>query len=97
MISTAHITKPVNGVIKLNLLKRQRKEIEIPLSQTKIFLRNAQLKEVFCDKRMLVFKIVSAVSNVKYASGMSSENEIVTKKQKPEAKNILNKFNLAPS
>ena len=96
MISTAHITKPVNGVIKLNLLKRQRKEIEIPLSQTKIFLRNAQLKEVFCDKRMLVFKIVSAVSYVKNACGMSSENEIVAKKQKPEAKHILNKF-LAPS
>ena len=77
-------------------MKRHRKEIGIPLSQTKILLlSNAQLKEVFCDKRM--FNIVSVVSNVKNASGMFSENEIVTKKQKTEAENITNKFSLAPS
>ena len=56
---------------------------------------NSFVKEVFCDKRM--FNIVSTVSNVKNASGMFSENEIVTKKQKTEAENITNKFNLAPS
>ena len=44
-----------------------------------------------------MFNIVSAVSNVKNACGMSSEKEIVTQKQKTEAENITNKFNLAPS
>ena len=45
-----------------------------------------------------MFNIVSAaVSNVKNVSGMFSENENVTKKQKNEAENIKNKYNLAPS
>ena len=45
-----------------------------------------------------MFNIISAaVSSIKNASGMSSENENVTKKQKNEAENIKNKYNLAPS
>ena len=38
-----------------------------------------------------MFDIVSAVSNVKNVSELSSENENVTKKQKNEAGNLKNK------